>query len=66
MNVFRRSEDVPKHLDDILEKKPKAVWLQLGVINEEAARRAEEAGLQVVMDRCPAIDIPRLGLPRVA
>ena len=56
VNVFRRSQDVPPHVDDILAKKPKSVWLQLGIQNEEAARRFAEAGIKVVQNRCIMVD----------
>lgn len=56
VNVFRRSEDVPKHLDELLEKKPKAVWLQLGIQNDEVARKLAEAGIKVVQNRCLMVD----------
>jgi predicted CoA-binding protein len=56
VNVFRRSEDVPKHLDEILAKKPKAVWLQLGIQNDEVARKLAEAGIKVVQNRCLMVD----------
>ena len=56
VNVFRRSQDVPPHLDDILAAKPKAVWMQSGIRNEEAARRLAEAGIKVVQDRCLMVE----------
>jgi predicted CoA-binding protein len=60
VNVFRRSEDVPPHVDDILAKKPKSVWLQLGIRNDAAAERLARAGIKVVQNRCLMVDHRRL------
>jgi predicted CoA-binding protein len=56
VNVFRRSQDVPPHVDDILAARPKAVWMQSGIRNDEAARRLAEAGIKVVQDRCLMVE----------
>ena len=56
VNVFRRSEDVPPHVQDILAKMPKAVWLQSGIRNDTVAETLAKAGIKVVQDRCLMVD----------
>jgi predicted CoA-binding protein len=60
VNVFRRPEDIPQHVDDILAVKPKSVWFQLGIRNDQAAQRLAEAGIKVVQDRCLMVEHSRL------
>ena len=64
IDIFRRSEEVGAVVDAALERFPglKAIWMQLGVEDADAANRAALRGVEVVMNRCPAIEIPRLGL----
>lgn len=61
VDIFRRPVDVPPHVEDAIEAGAKAVWMQVGIVNEEAAERARAAGLDVVMDRCTMVEHRRLG-----
>ena len=65
VDIFRRPAAAGEAVDQAIFAGARAVWLQLGIVNEEAARRAEEAGLKVVMDRCTKIEIMRLGIPAI-
>src|SRR5215218_4247527 len=56
VNVFRRSQDIPPHVEDILAKMPKAVWLQSGIRNDAAAQTLAKAGIKIVQDRCLMVD----------
>src|SRR4051812_15752087 len=60
VNVFRRSEDIDQHVEDILAKAPKAVWFQLGIRNDQAAERLAKAGIQVVQNRCLMVEHRRV------
>jgi predicted CoA-binding protein len=59
VDVFRRAQDVPAHVEDILAKRPRAVWFQLGIRNDEVARRLASAGIDVVQDRCLMVELRR-------
>lgn len=60
VNVFRRPVDIPKHVDDILAKRPHAVWFQLGIRNDEVAEVLARAGILVVQDRCLLVELRRM------
>lgn len=63
VNVFRRAEQIPEHLDALLSLRPRAVWFQLGIRNDEAAGRLAQAGIDVVQDRCIMVEHRRLLAP---
>ena len=62
VEVFRRPADIPAHVDDIIAKKPKYVWFQSGIVNDEAAEKLARAGIKVVQNRCAMVEHRRAGL----
>jgi predicted CoA-binding protein len=62
VDVFRRPQDIDKHVEDLLAKKPKAVWFQLGIRNDAAAEKLARAGIRVVQDRCLMVDHRRYAI----
>jgi predicted CoA-binding protein len=62
VNVFRRPGDIPPHVDDILAKRPKAVWLQSGISHEAVAERLAREGIEVVQDRCLMVELRQIGM----
>jgi predicted CoA-binding protein len=61
VNVFRRAHDIPPHVPDIIAARPRVVWFQLGIVNDEAAEALARAGIDVVQDRCLLVEHQRLG-----
>jgi predicted CoA-binding protein len=61
VNVFRRPPHIPQHVDDIIAKRPKSVWFQLGIRNDEAAERLARAGIDVVQDHCLLVELRHIG-----
>jgi predicted CoA-binding protein len=61
VDVFRRPQDIPRHVDDILAKRPKAVWFQLGIRHDAVAEQLARAGIEVVQDKCLLVELRRIG-----
>jgi len=61
VNLFRRPKDIAAHVDDIIAKRPKSVWMQLGIRNDEVAEQLARAGIDVVQDHCLMVELRRRG-----